>query len=262
MMRILALVQGVYGRRIVDNIQRRAPDWPVTTWEVPPIALDEAMDAPEDYIPGTLQPADLILSLGQMPSVAVLLPELAEATGARAVIAPIDREEWLPSGLAQQVARWLADAGVIGVFPKPFCSLTPSTYNVRKHTRTYEDPLIAAFAERFGQPQLEITVDPDAGTIASVAVIRDSPCGCAAYVAERLVGIHVDEAEERAGMLHHHYPCLASMGIDPDFNDTLMHVSGDLLRDHVGDQVAPYRTAPIYLRPQGRVEDEGDESSS
>jgi hypothetical protein len=24
-----------------------------------------------------------------------------------------------------------------------------------------------------------------------------------------------------SGMLHHHYPCLASMGIDTDFNDTL-----------------------------------------
>jgi len=31
------------------------------------------------------------------------------------------------------------------------------------------------------------------------------------YVARGLVGVSVDEAEFQAGMLHHHYPCLAEM---------------------------------------------------
>ncbi|MCS7222675.1 MAG: DUF166 family protein [Anaerolineae bacterium] len=253
-MRILALIQGEYGRRIVENIQRHAPEWPLAVWNAPVLALDEAMDAPETFVPSNLAPADLILSLGQMPAVAVLLPELVQITGARAVIAPIDREEWLPSGLARQIAIWLADLDVTAVFPKPFCSLTEWTYNLHSHLRTYEDSLVTAFARRFGQPELRVQVGPDGKTIESVEVVRDSACGCARYVAERLTGEHVDDAEQRAGMLHHHFPCLASMRIDPDFNDTLMHISGDILRGQVREQVAPFRTPPVYLRPPGHVD--------
>jgi hypothetical protein len=62
----------------------------------------------------------------------------------------------------------------------------------------------------------------------------------------------VDEAEEKAGLLHHHYPCQASMGIDSDYSDTLMHVSGHLLRDNVAAQVRPFRRVR-YLTPDGQV---------
>jgi len=255
--RILAVVQGEYGRRIAENVRRYAPpDWHVVIWNAPATpSLDEVMDDPEAFVPPGLPPADLIMALGQMPATAVLLPELAQAVGAQAVIAPIDREEWLPSGLARQVAGWLKDASVAAVFPKPFCSLTEFSYNLRSYTRPYDHPLIAAFAQRFGRPELRLHMGADGKTIESVEVLRDSACGCARFVAEHLAGTHVDEAEQRAGMLHHHYPCLASMGIDPDFNDTLMHVSGDIMRGEVHDQVAPFCTPPVYLRPAGRVDD-------
>ena len=82
---------------------------------------------------------------------------------------------------------------------------------------------------------------------------RDAVCGCARFVAEGLVGISADEAEEKAGLLHHHYPCLASMGIDPDFDDTLMHVSGNVMRDNVADQVKPFKKIQ-YIRPGERSE--------
>jgi hypothetical protein len=72
-------------------------------------------------------------------------------------------------------------------------------------------------------------------------------------VAERLVGIDVDEAGEQAGLLHHHYPCLASMGIDSDYGDTLMHVSGNVLKDNVNRQVHLYRQVHQII-PHGRVE--------
>jgi hypothetical protein len=73
-------------------------------------------------------------------------------------------------------------------------------------------------------------------------------CGCARYVAERLVGVAADDAEQEAGLQHHHYPCLASMGIDVDFGDTLMHVSGNVLKDNVGKQVKPFKTTR-YIAP-------------
>ena len=47
-----------------------------------------------------------------------------------------------------------------------------------------------------------------------------------------------------------HYPCLAGMTKDPDFNDTLMHVSGHILKEQVAEQVKPYRRE-IYIVPEG-----------
>ncbi|HIC88598.1 MAG TPA: hypothetical protein EYP04_04250 [Anaerolineae bacterium] len=252
-MRILAIIQGEYGQRHVDNIRRRGPtDWVVNVWRAP-AALPPVIDEPEEFLPSELPPADLILAAGEHPGVASLLPEVVAMTGAQAVIAPVDNVAWLPKGLAAQVARWLEQDGIAAVFPKPFCSLTERTYNVRRFQTEYDHPLIAEFARHFGRPKLNITVDPESRQITAVEVERDACCGCTSFVAERLIGVSADEAEEKAGLLHHHFPCLASMGKDPDFNDTLMHVSGHLLRDEVAEQVRPFRRVQ-YLRPQGKVE--------
>jgi len=47
-------------------------------------------------------------------------------------------------------------------------------------------PLIAAFAEHFGQPAFRATVDEHTRQIVALDVTRDACCGCARYVAERL----------------------------------------------------------------------------
>lgn len=96
--------------------------------------------------------------------------------------------------------------GVACVTPKPLCSLTGTTYNVRRYQTEYNDPLIAKFARHFGRPELRITVDPETRAIAAVEVVRDAFCGCTCYVAQELVGVSVDEAEFQAGILHHHCP--------------------------------------------------------
>jgi hypothetical protein len=159
-----------------------------------------------------------------------------------------------------QVARWLADQGVVVVFPKPFCSLTETTYNMQRHQVEYRDPFIAEFARHFGRPIFHVAYHSRGGSrtaptaIAAIEVVRDAACGCARYVAEHLIGVSAEAAEHEAGMLHHHYPCLASMGIDPDYSDTLMHVSGNILRDAIARQVKPHKRPPAYLRPPGRGE--------
>ncbi len=76
-------------------------------------------------------------------------------------------------------------------------------------------------------------------------------CGCARFVAEGLIGVSADDAEEKAGLLHHHFPCLASMGKDIDFGDTLMHVSGNVMKDQVAEQVRPYKRTQ-YIAPGSR----------
>lgn len=254
-MRILIVVSGEYGRRHFENIEQHKPDsWLLSQWQAP-LFFPPVIDYPEDYLPSDLPTADLLLSFAEHKGVAELLPDLAQMTGATAVLAPIDNEAWLPRGLARQLHGWLADINVACVTPKPLCSLTEKQYQVsRRQFVSYDNPLIAEFARYFGRPAFAVTVDAETRLITAVSVRRDAVCGCARYVAAHLVGISADDAAEKAGLLHHHFPCLASMGIDPDYGDTLMHVSGNILKDDVAEQVQPFRHITM-ITPGNRVQD-------
>jgi len=98
-MRILAFVHDRYGKRIVDNISRRAP----SSWQVnsitAPRSLPPIVDEPLEFLPTELPQADLILHLAETARAAQLLPGLVLLTKAQVVIAPVDSEVWLPSGL-------------------------------------------------------------------------------------------------------------------------------------------------------------------
>jgi hypothetical protein len=255
MMRLLAVITGDYGLRHVENIrQNMPPSWSIQVWRAPvnyPLVIDD----PQDFLPPSLPETDLLLAFAEHKGVIELLPDLARLSQAKAVLAPVDNEAWLPRGLARQLHGWLERIGVACATPKPLCSLTENNYLVTRRQKTvYNDPWIAEFAQYFGKPELHMMVDPDTHLITSVDVKRDAVCGCAHYVAQKLVGEHVDEAELKAGLAHHHYPCLASMGIDIDFGDTLMHVSGNLLRDAVLEQIKPYKTNN-YIRPGTHTEE-------
>jgi thymidylate synthase len=192
--------------------------------------------------------------MAESPGAAELLPDIARMTGAQAVIAPIDSEAWLPRGLARQLRGWLDKMGVACATPKPLCSLTEKDYLMARRQRVaYDSPLISEFARYFGQPDVELTLDPETRVITSATVRRDAVCGCIRFVAQGLVGLSADEAEEKAGMLHHHYPCLASMGVDSDFGDTLMHISGYLLKENLAEQLKPYKKVS-YIAPGFRSE--------
>jgi hypothetical protein len=256
--RILAVITGDYGVRHAGNIEQHAPPgWDLQVWRAP-TQFPLVIDYPEDFLPESLPAADLILSFAEHKGVAELLPEIAGMCAAQAVIAPIDSESWLPRGLARQLRGWLERMGVACATPKPLCSLTETHYDLARRERVaYADPLIAAFARRFGKPAFQIEVNPHTRLIEGVQVQRDTVCGCGRYVAERLVGVSADDAEQEAGMLHHHFPCLASMGIDSDYGDTLMHVSGNLLRDDVAEGVKAFKRVQ-YIAPGTRTESGGD----
>lgn len=247
-LRVLAVTQGLWGKRIAENIRAHAPsEWLVETWAAPHL-IPPIVDDPQDFLPLELPEADLVLALGEVPGLAQLVPDIARVTRASAVIAPIDRNVSLPPGLVRQLGGWLEEIGVVVVFPKPFCSLTESTYNRTPLVTPYQNPLIQRFARHFGRPEFRVTLTD--GQITEVEVARDSACGCARHVAERLIGTPVDDAIEEAGMLHHHFPCLASMERDSDYMDTLMHVSGNLLKDAIKDEIRDHLSV-TYIRPSG-----------
>lgn len=247
-MRILVLITGEYGQRHVDILRQHSPSsWTIDVWQTPR-ALPPVMDYPEDYLPETLPPADLILSLAELPGVAELIPEIAQMTGAKSVLAPIDSQAWLPFGLARQLQDWCARVGVSCLSPMPFCSLTETHLNALRHRAPYDDPLIREFARYFGRPEFAVEVDETGDTLTRVTATRDACCGCARFAAEKLAGTPVEDAIEQVGLHHHHYPCQASMGIDPLHGDTLMHVSGNIMKDALKEALGD-KIKVRYIKP-------------
>jgi hypothetical protein len=250
---LLTLTQGEWGERIAEHIQQTAPShWVVNTWKAPRV-LPPIIDYPEDFLPESLPQASVVLSLGDTSGLAQLVPDVAAMSGAKAVIAPIDNNESLPPGLARQLNQWLENINVESVFPKPFCSLTETTYNQKPLVTPYDIELVREFARYYGRPEFNIVVED--GRISEAEITRDAACGCARAVADGLVGIEVDNAVDKTGMLHHHFPCLASMNQDADYHDTLMHVSGHIIQDSVKEEIKEYLSPTPYLRPEGHVEE-------
>jgi hypothetical protein len=230
-LRLFIFHQGHYGERILKHISRFAPtSWSVEAWRTPS-DLPPVIDAPLTFLPLDLPRADLVISVGQIASMAQLVPSVVERTEARSAILPADNADWLPDGLAHQLCSQLADMRVTAVCPKPFCSLTENSYNVGKHRVSYEDGWIAEFARHFGRPVLQLACE--AGKITDVEVIRDTGCGSARAVARGLIGEDVAGAVQRAGLLHHHSPCYAAMRVDPNLGEPLIQVAGDLMRGAV-----------------------------
>jgi hypothetical protein len=235
-LRLFVLYQGHYGQRILDNVRRFAPKtWKLEAWRVP-AALPQVVDDPEEFLPLHLPTVDLVLSLGESPSAAQLLPGVIERTGAQAVIAPIDNTNWLPDGLARQLSAQLTMMDVVAVFPKPFCSLTQDSYSVRKQEVSFDSLWVAEFAHHFGRPAF--LIECDSGRITKAEVKRDTACGCARDVARQLVGVAVRDAAIQAGLFQHHYPCLATMKIDSTLLEPLIQVSGNFIRQAVEAEIA------------------------
>lgn len=221
-MKILGIVQGDYGKRMVETWKKYGPeDWGVETLEITS-SLPTMIEEPSEFLPRDIARADLLISLGEHASMAQLVPEIAKASGARAVIAPVDNRAWLPPGLAKQLERTFQKLGVAVVFPVTFCTLQEGDS---------DDPLIREFARHFGMPEVEIEVEAE--RVKAVKVIRSAPCGSTYFVGEGLKNTEMKEAEEKSGILHHNYPCLATMNVDWQFHDTLMHRAGYFIKQAV-----------------------------
>ena len=238
-MRILALHQGHYGERIVEHIKKSAPkDWTIEVMN-PPRGLPIVVDEPEQFLPSNLPHADLLLALSESRETAQLVPAIVKLSRVKAVIMPVDNSAWLPPGLKNQIKREIAEMGVTAVFPKTFCTLTENTTGFGSDVETYDSEYVATFATYFGRPRLNIKVDGQGAKIVEVKVERSAPCGSTHRVAEKLVGVPIEEAVPQAGLYAHLHPCLASMAMEPT-GDTLMHLSGYVVNDEVERELKPF----------------------
>jgi hypothetical protein len=214
-MKVLILYQGDYGKRFWENIGQHAPGgWEVKEYHYTkkiPTFVEEL----SDYLPQGLPTCDLLLSVQEHPVVAEMIPLFVKEIGARAVIAPIDNKAHLTTGLARQLKKKLEKEGIEFLHPMTFCTLSE---------KMSKNDLILEFVKYFGRPEVEIEFEKE--KVKEVRVIRDAPCGNARYVAEHLIGTHMKDAVESSGILHHNHPCMATMVMDQELGDTLMHHAG------------------------------------
>jgi hypothetical protein len=235
-MRILAAVQGDYGRRIVEHLKAKSPaDWIIETVTLPR-ALPMVIDEPEEFVQSGIPDVELLLALIESEGAAQLVPAIARLCGAKAAIVPVDDPSWLPPGLQNQIQREMDSAGVQAVFPRTFCTLTENSTGFRGNAQSYDNEVIDSFAKHFGRPRLTISLDEKGEKITAVNVERGSPCGSTHHAAEKLVGMSVKEAVPRAGLIVHQFPCLASMQqyeIDRGVFEPVMNISGYVMNDEV-----------------------------
>jgi hypothetical protein len=103
-LKLLAVINGDYGQRHVDNIRKHGPSgWSMEVWQAPRV-LPQVIDYPEEYLPKFLPPADLVLSFGEHKGVA------RPALSSQAWITKLPcREDWPVSC----VAGWNASASFV-----------------------------------------------------------------------------------------------------------------------------------------------------
>jgi hypothetical protein len=240
-MRVLTLYTNFYGQRFAENLETNSPD----SWETLSYLFDRripaVVDDPEEVLPTDLPQADLLVYVGQDRNLAELIPDIAELCQVKEVIAAVDARGFLPTGLANQIQRRLTKMGIKSSFPAPFCSLTESEA---------EGPLTREFARYFGQAQMVVAVKD--GQIQKVELIRGAPCGNSRYVAERLPGIKVEESVEQAGLLFHAHPCMASMDMDRELGDTILHIAGHLVKNAVNVALEKADTGKATSPADGR----------
>ena len=241
-MKILAAIQGEYGKRIAGNVAERMPDdWQLETVTLPR-ALPVLIDEPEEFLPSGIPSADLLLGLIESDGAAQLVPALARISGAKSVIVPVDNPVWLPPGLKGQIEQEMMRDGIKSVYPKTFCTLTENSAGYRSKTVPYDDEVISLFARYFGRPKLTILLDDSGENITSVAVERGSPCGSTHHAAEKMVGMSINDVVPRAGLIVHQFPCLASMQqeeIDKGVFEPLMNVSGYVMNEEIEAELKP-----------------------
>ncbi|RLG99896.1 thymidylate synthase [Candidatus Bathyarchaeota archaeon] len=194
-----------------------------------PSELPAFIDNPEKYMPKKIPKADLCITSGLHKDLLLELPQVVEKAGIKGLIVPVEDFVEVPSGLRKQLEEECAELGLESAFPKPFCSLEPSD----------DKPTISRFVNelKVGRPKLEILTGKREGyeVIESVIVRRSSPCGSTWYVARKIIGIETEREilYDAIAKAHHSYPCTATMSVDPEEKEPILHIGGFIIREEV-----------------------------
>ena len=240
-MRVGVVTRGKYGERLIETIRERT-DFEVVSIAIPQ-SLPDFIEDPEEFLDSLgLDPkffsSDLIITYSLHPDVTPEIAVRAGKGGCEAVIVPggIGR-----AGSAPELQKIADRYGIYIEVDEICCTLDPCGVEA-----------VDAFAEKLGRPRLEVEVKD--GRIARAEVLRGSPCGSTWHVARDIVGVTVEDAPPRAGLLCQMYPCRAVRG-----GEGGIHTSGDLHKAAMEEALGiegglkiPDQSRPIKIRGRDR----------
>ncbi len=193
--------RGKYGRRAEKILENAG--FNVISYELPE-SLPELIDDPDSVdIPGEILRADIILSYALHPDINLMLVEKVEKG---TIVIPGGSK----SGSRAQLMSIAREKGIKLIMEEVCCS-----------TPKIKDEKLQAFFENFGHPEFEVSIRD--GRIESVEVKRETLCGSALFIAEKLKNVNAEEAGRKAGYLAQIHPCWASRGIKGN-----IHLAGEI----------------------------------
>lgn len=194
-----------------------------------PSDLPAFIDNPEKYMPKKMPKADICITSGLHKDLLLELPRHIQKSEVKGLIVPIEDFNEVPSGLRKQVDENCQDLGLENAFPKPFCSLELA------ESKPWISKFVAEF--RVGRPSLEVLTARRSKRefIDSAIVRRSAPCGSTWYVARKLVGVETKKEVlyDAVAKTHHSYPCTATMNVDPEAKEPILHIGGYIIREEV-----------------------------
>jgi hypothetical protein len=205
---------GAYALRVREYLESR-PGAQVAAFEVPsdlPLMMDEEDAAA--LIPAAVAEAEIVIAIHLHHALLLELPYVMGQGRGRALIAPREEPDWVRPGQMREVTKGCARFGLENAFPKPFCAFAPVS------------PVLKQFGEEYQVGRHQFRVRCRDGVVIGAECATGSGCGLTEWVVEELVGRPCDDTLPRAVVeLLHLRPCLASMALDEETGDTIMHHS-------------------------------------
>ncbi len=196
-----------------------------------PDTLLAFIDDPSKYLPSELPKHDVTVAINIHQDLLLEIPDLALRAGSKALIVPVEDPDWLDRWIREELKAACREKGLEFAAPKPFCALEKG-----------EGEAIDGFMDEFkiGKPKVKVKIRD--GKIRSAQVLRSAPCGNTYFVAHNIVGYPLGEELTRAVAKYwHSYPCIASMKMDAELNDTILHRGGHIHYEIVERAVAEAR---------------------
>jgi len=183
-----------------------------------PGTLPYYLDDPSGMLGGDLPPHEVTVAVNLHEELLLALPEAAARAGSRLLLVPSEAPGWTSGWVRGRVRSACRRLGMHADFPKPFCSL-------RRGVHPWQDRFIEHF--RIGRPELELKVRD--GYIREARVRVSAPCGNTYFVAFNLKGVPANgRTVEAVAKYWHSFPCVASMEMDREAGDTILHLGGYL----------------------------------
>jgi hypothetical protein len=184
MIKIAIVTDGPYGERAYENIKKEF-ETDFIELEPPQGMFVDDLEVPADDLKRIAR-ADLMITYVLHPDLTMELVEQLHDQLDWIIVGA-----WRGEGFKQQITRF----GNVTA-PDNMCDLEENG-----------NPIFDQFVSEFGRPIVRINCQGD--KVVEIEVLRCSPCGATAFVAEELAGQNTENLPIKAGLKIQHFPCRA-----------------------------------------------------